>query len=521
MKRSFRGLFAVLLVLVPGLLHGESGPRPKTWRALIEEGVLFTASTAQYWSAYQRFTIDWQFTWRTFGRKFFTAESPRFDSNAFWYNWSHAGAGAGYYFMARTNGLSVPVSTLFSLASSAVWETFTEWREIISINDMIFTPWGGPAMAEPVFQVGSYFSHRSGLVNGALAFLTNPFLAVNNWFDRREGPAWNSAPDPDWHRFRISAGFRLDSVSPSETTAVARSGTGFHQFAFGVDLETISIPGYGRGGGFGRSLSDTLGSRILIEVSSGALGFEELDIRTQAVLFGRSRQSAAVGDDGYVRGGGSSLGFATAFEVFRKRPVAWYDGNNEVEFGRLATEGDGRLDRPVPARFTDKLSVMSPLGAVVRFSRFGPRLHLRWTTEAFADFALVNALAYDKYTETRDPSGVKTTLLNWGYYYGAGMTLASEAAAEWRQWHAEAGVRFQWYDSIQGLDRYQYAGLVTEDFRLADTRLAWKFKLGYRLPRTPIEAGVAAEGIRRRGSLPGIVERYREDRLTFELAWIF
>ena len=101
------------------------------------------------------------------------------------------------------------------------------------------------------------------------------------------------------------------------------------------------------------------------------------------------------------------------------------------------------------------------------------------------------------------------------------MTVATEAAAEWRRWHAEAGVRFQWYDSIQGLDRYQFAGLITEDFRLADTRLAWRFKLGYRLPRTPVEAGLAAEGIRRRGSLPGIVERYREDKLTFELAWLF
>src|SRR5512135_607254 len=194
MKRSFRGLFAVLLILAPGLVFGGTGTKPKTWRALIEEGVLFTASTAQYWSAYQRFTIDWQFTWRTFGRKFFTPESPRLDSNAFWYNWSHAGAGAGYYFMARTNGLSSPVSTLFSFATSTVWEVFTEWREIISINDMIFTPFGGPAMAEPVFQVGSYFSHRSGLVNRTLAFLTNPFLAVNNWFDRREGSVRNSAP---------------------------------------------------------------------------------------------------------------------------------------------------------------------------------------------------------------------------------------------------------------------------------------------------------------------------------------
>jgi len=42
---------------------GQEVPRrPKTTRALIEEAVLLSASTIDYWRAYNKFTADWRFT---------------------------------------------------------------------------------------------------------------------------------------------------------------------------------------------------------------------------------------------------------------------------------------------------------------------------------------------------------------------------------------------------------------------------------------------------------------------------
>jgi hypothetical protein len=167
------------------------------------------------------------------------------------------------------------------------------------------------------------------------------------------------------------------------------------------------------------------------------------------------------------------------------------------------------------------LCTVSPLGAVFNLSFFGPRLLVRWTTGAYGDFAMVNALAYNRYTENHDTSGVKTTLLNWGYYYALGMTMGTDLDAEWRQWHVRAAASYQWYDSIQGQDRYQYMGLVTDDFKINDTRLVGRFKLGYRLAHSPVELGLVAESVDRHGRILDVRDHYWENRFYYQLGVLF
>jgi len=493
----------------------------KTWRAFLENGVLITASTLDYWGSYGHYTVDWQFTGKTFWEKFFTDQSPKLDSNAFWFNWTHSFSGAAYYNLARTNGLSSGVSMLFSFGLSAIWETFSEYRELISTNDMTFTTFGGPSIGEPLFQISSYYSHQQGLLNKVAEFLFNPFLAANNFLDRGSGPAWNSAPDVGWHRFSLFAGLKEDHVTPAGTTSVDHSGSYYRQFNFGLDMETNSIPGYGQAQTASRYLSDTLSSRAFIDVSTSTAGIEEMNIRTQAVLFGLSWQSVKEDRDGQPRGHSYSLGFGTAWELFKKRPDAWYDSTAEVPSGGQATAGMARFPRPTPTQFTDKLCAVSPLGVVLNLSFFGPRLLVRWTTEAYGDFAMVNALAYNEYTVNHDTTGVKTTLLDWGYYYALGMTMGSDVDMEWHQWHLRGAVKYQWYDSIQDQDRYQYMGLITNDFKIYDTRLVSRLKLGYRLAHTPAELSLVAESIDRHGSILDVRAHYWENRAYYQIGVLF
>lgn len=404
-------------------------------------------------------------------------------------------------------------SFLFSLGESVIWEVICEWREVISINDIIFTAVGGPAIGEPLFQFGSYFSHRSGFFNTAAAFLSNPFLAVNNWFDRRQGKAANSAPEASWHRFRFFLSSEAGSVSPA--------GKDYRRFNFGLETETNSVPGYGRADAFSRYLADTLSSRILLDFSVGPEGFEDFDIRTRAVLFGLAWQSGRSGPDGLPRGGGGSLGFGCGFEVWKKRPAVWYDSNaHSVEGGETLTS-DARYFRPTPTGFTDKLSVVNLAGPVLKLSRFGPGFDVRWTGEAYGDFAMVNGLAYNRYTESHDVAGVKSTLLNWGYYYAFGGTLATDLEADWRNWRLRAGLMYEWYSSIQGEDRFQFLGVVTQDFALSDRRRLWRTSLGYVLPHTPVELSLAAEGIGRSGRILEVTDRYEETRVYYRLSFVF
>lgn len=486
----------------------------KTGRAFLESALLLAGSTTDYWRTYHDFKEDWQFrfTWKDQRRRFFTSESPKFDSNSFWFNYSHALAGAYYYSCARTNGLNSLVSSLFTLGMSTFWECVSEWREVISVNDMIMTPFGGPNVGEPLFQLSSYFSHRKGLLNRVMSFIFSPFLVANNWFDRRSGPTANSVPDASWHRFRLFAGPRNGSYSPA--------GTHYRQFNLGFEMETITVPGYGEARTFRRTQFDTLSSSIFIDFSLSSAGQEEFNIRTQAVLFGYTWQSLPKGGDGSSCGMSGSLGAGCAFDIYKKRPLAWYDGSAQVPGGGPALS-DARFRRPTPTEFTDKMAAISLVGPVLDLSGFAPRLQVRWMTKAFFDFAMVNALAYNRFTEKYDNSGVKTTLLNWGYYYAWGTTLASDLAADWRQWRLRGYIGFQSYDSIQGQDRFQFLGVVTDDFKLHDTRLVWRFKLGYALPRTPVELALAAEGIGRRGNILEVHERYQESRIYYQVGVLF
>ncbi len=470
--------------------------------------------TTYYWLTYERFREDWQFplTFQGQHRRLFSAESPKLDSNNFDTNWTHALAGAGFYSIARTNGYSGASSLLYSIGSSAFWEIFSEHREVIAINDLIFTSFSGLAVGEPLYQVSSYFSHRTGIWNRAGELFSNPFLALNNWIDGKGGTGKNSGPEPSWHAFRIFAGARQATPAPQ--------GAGNIGFKTGLDMETNTVPGYGRDEAFNVPLPGTLFGRISFDMSFGGSGWEEWNLRTGAVHFGRAWQSLRGQSPETRTGSGGSIGYGTAFEVYRKRQAGSYPGAGSLSSGG-SSPFIARIERPTPTEFSDKISSVSPLGAVLTLSRFGPRLHARWTAELYGDFAMVNALAYNRFTAGHDTSGVKTTLLNWGYYYAAGMTMASDIRVDWRRLRLRGAFRYQWYDSIQGLDRFQYLGLITDDFRIHDARLLGRLELTYSIPGSALEVGFDAETIGRRGSLLAIQEYRRESRLTWKTGYAF
>ncbi len=536
MKKASALLLAGMVCVIPACLYGspnqvENQPsvaatenkdtpaqqisnRPKVGRAYLEGGILLAASTVDYWLTYSKFKEDWQFrfSWKDQRRRFFSAESPKMDSNSFWFNWSHTLSGAVNYNFGRTNGMNSRASFLYGLSMSVLWECFSEYREVISINDIIFNSFGGLAIGESLFQVSSYFSHRKGFLNRLVGIFFDPVLTFNNWLDRKNGRAANSDSNPAWHRFCVLIGARSGSVSPA--------GTNYNHFTLGLETETNSAPGYGEPVSFRRGSSDTIFSRMNMYFDLSSAGVEESNITTEAVLFGATWQNVSNSGDGRLRGSSGFLGIGSGFDFFKKRAKAWYDSSAEVPEGGPSLS-DARFWRPTPTEFSDKMAVVSLLGPILQISWFGPRLQVRWKAEAFGDFALVNALAYNLYSRDHDNAGVKTTLLNWGYYYAWGITLASDMAVDWRQWQMKGSIRCQRAHSIQGQDRYQFQGVVTDDFRIHDSRLVWNLTLGYRFPGSPIGLALTAESVDRRGRILDIRERYLETRFYSRLLLFF
>ncbi|HEX7670469.1 MAG TPA: DUF3943 domain-containing protein, partial [Polyangiaceae bacterium] len=142
------------------VFEGWFGERryPKRYlRALALNGAAMGFELFLYWYDPQSNTVDWQFP--DLGSKLSQRSIARFDDNLERTNWLlHPMAGATHYGFTRLSGFGVLPSFGAAAVSSALYEVVFEWREIISLNDLIVTPFGGMAVGEFFFHLGNYLN---------------------------------------------------------------------------------------------------------------------------------------------------------------------------------------------------------------------------------------------------------------------------------------------------------------------------------------------------------------------------
>lgn len=128
-------------------------------RVALEEVAVLLAGTGYYFMQHEVNSQDWTFdySWDTVEAKL-NGDGYSFDTNYFKTNTlAHSGAGTLYYVVARGNYLLPSESLAVGFFSSAAWEFLAEFRERISINDQMVTPFGGFAFGEAMTQVGRLF----------------------------------------------------------------------------------------------------------------------------------------------------------------------------------------------------------------------------------------------------------------------------------------------------------------------------------------------------------------------------
>ena len=482
----------------------ETRPEAKVGRAFLEMGINITVSAVNYWSKYAKFIEDWQFTlsWKDQKRKFFTSEGLRLDSNNLRLNWTHAWSGALYYNWARSNRLSPLASFLFSSGGSLIWEYIAEWREISSINDHVFTWAGGPAIGEPLFQIADHFRSRPGFANRIACFLVDPPLAINDFIDGKSRPP--RLASRDWSDFRFRLGGKQGPVSPVDS----HSG----HAALDLDLRLVTLPGYGQAGSGSGYSRRPLDNEYRVSLSFNERLVDEFSMHTRSVLGGWWWKDVRADESGERHGGECWLGAVMAWDFFQKKPIVPYDGN---DLGMT----DPWFEREQPTRYTDKHSSIHLIGPAFSLTRYLGRLTARFDLEATLDFGMVNSLAYNDYSTDHDVWGVKTTLHNWGYYYSLGYSLGGRFEVRYRGLRAEAGIHYQLFRSIQGLDRFQAD--ILDDSPLRDSRLSWKAGLSAAIPRTPLFLSLNLEGIGRRGRFHEVSVRNHEVRFFYQLGVSF
>ena len=471
-------------------------------RALVESLAFMSVSAALYWWRWGLWAEDWQysFTWEEQKLRFFTFEATKFDSNSFMTNFSHGPNGAIFYNFARTNRLSVVESSLYALITSLFWEYVIEYKEIVSINDNLFNTFLGFSMGEPLFQLGHYLSHQRETASRILGIIFNPVLALNNWLSGKKGKLKDDSLTISQHDGTLIFG----PIHGHGQSDISR----FDHLNMGFQGRLVSIPGYGTPGKSRLKLNNPFMSEIFADINLGTKEIEEFNIVTKATLLGYFTKNIKP-TRAQLKGIQFFWGLGSAFDMFRRKSNAPYD---TITSGSSQSE---RIEVTRPTEFSDKWAIINMLGPLFEFSAFLGSASLQLRLEAYFDFALINSLALSKYSDQNYLGGIKSTLSQYGYYYGYGFTALSSLDIRNDPFTLQAKLKYHQLESIEGLDRFQ--DFVSDDFHLADSRLLGDLSLSYRFHRTPISCKLGYQRIIRKGTISDIHRRESEHRLYFQI----
>lgn len=481
---------------VPGNL--ESYKPGKRWGRAIVEGLgHFVYATSSYWIRQDVMMEDWeyQFNWKDQKRRFFFLDGPRFDSNTFQFNWTHSMAGAIYYNYARVNNFNSLESFLYTVGASYVWEFLVEFKEVVSVNDLISTPVGGVSIGESLFHMNRVFRDLpSTPLNKFARFVTNPVMALNYWLDRKKSlPAIHMGAANLWHDFRLYWGARTNRFSGDKTDL---------KIDLGIETQVMTLPEYGKTGAVSYYSKGTVASEFNADISMDSKGVYQFDIFAKAVLFGYFNQDIRESITHDKSGYSFFLGASTAFDLVRKRTPT-------------------PVEDPEEAYLTDKYCVINVVGPSFDLSLFRNDLKVRFAADVFADFAMIHSLAYFPYTDLHEVENTKSTLLNHGYYYALGYTVSSLFQVNYSNLELKGKFKYHYFDSVESLDRFQKEMADEDDFDLRDRRVEYFLSLGYQIPRSSIQLVLALEKIDREGWLEDFYRNHSETRSYFQVKYLF
>ena len=415
-----------------------------------ESVLLLGGGAAWYWLNSDMQRADWDLAWdaESWKMKLTSFDAVRFDTNPFHVNmFGHTSQAVLAYHAGRGNGLGFTGATVLNIAHSVVWEYFIEYREYVSLNDLIVNSFSGPALAEPLWQIGDYFrsGQRTWYNEGLAAF----FQPVDEIERRVTGRKWRESARP-WHRFEVAAG---TSTRADRTDA-----------AIDIDLEVTSFDrsgardGWTPAGGWNRLAG---GIRFGDGVGGG-----HLYSRTSYGGY----QSRAIFDDGLGRS--MFLGFGT---------------------GITYENSDLGMER-------DQFAAYHLIGPQADLHLRTANLDVRWQAAAYGDLAMVHAFAMGTMPPIDPVEPYESPLTRPdGYYFGLGVTGWTRLLLEYRNWHADLEAHGH---QVWSLDKKDAGRGEPEPPRdLSDTRLYGQLELGYAvLPgRLSVDGVVDIVGRRGRG----------------------
>ncbi|RMH40132.1 MAG: DUF3943 domain-containing protein [Deltaproteobacteria bacterium] len=379
---------------------------PHRLRAVVELAATLAGGAAWYWIDRDRQVADWDFP---SVEQRLTFEAWRYDHNPFPINFiAHPLNGAAWHVIARSNGFGKLSAVGYGLATSLAWEFGLEFREKVSVNDVIATTAAGVAIGE--------FAHLLGRFLAAPGRPAGPLAAAARWTvglgAAGHAAIDGAAPAPvPWVRLAggaTSARWRASGDAPGGawTTAGVR---------FRGELVDVADFGSGRP----RAGWFAAGSATSLEVA------------------------AATGGGGY------------GVDVYAEVVPAGYRAQRD---GRALVVGPAvayRYRKHAFPMWNDRLGVVHLPGPAVAAWWTRRTWRASVAARASADFAGVDANAFAAWRADHPSAYDRTILHKHGYYYGWGGSARLRAEVAAGRAALGAVVQAAAYASDEGLDRNQ------------------------------------------------------------------
>jgi hypothetical protein len=469
---------ASLLAPAPAVSREQEWRTPKWTHMMAEAALLFGAQEFFYWTIMKPENVvdfDYGINLRSARDRFVTFDAWRLDNNMYDTNaLRHPAQGMANYLFARSNYLSVPSSYLFSIGLSTAWEIAGEYRELVSVNDIVMTPATAMPIAEAFAQMSAFFGLYDWMDRARPRWMRN-LGAV--WL---EGPIWHD------FRFGLEGGVRASASGTAPSSRLA------------LDTEIIRIPGYGQPGTGEHLMMNGNFSQLALRTGFDEGGLNDLLFFARAALltfyYKKITPDASRGYD-------IILGVSSAFEYSKH----W-----------LAPAHDTRGTR-------DQAAIAHLLGPTIDGRLRHGELELRAVIDLYGDFAMVRNYALAEFEAAEGDENMKSTVLREKYHYALGVSGMARVMARYDRLDAGLQVQTDVFDSIEGLDRHQ-AQIMT-DYNLRDSRKITRLWLSYELPvsygDTSARLGITLTERKREGTAAEYSDSTREHELLGGMSLAF
>lgn len=391
--------------------------------------------------------------------------SVRYDDNSKYLNVGHAFAGMLYHQVGRANGMSQRQAFITSFVLSATWEGLVEYREILSINDMVHTGLSGPVIGEVFFQMARSLRNRDSVIAKALSVVLDGPSGVNTWLNRNKNIPKSDASFED--EFNFSLGWK----------------------EMGLEGEVMALPDGEKVSAF---LPQGFYTKLKVNAELGdGLSLDEYQLLTKIAFMGYTKRNRKKNPDGSYTGYEFIVSAASEFD--------WQDRN-----------GDGG-DFLVHARV---------LGTSVMLNTVYKGTEIQLNYDFYGDFAMLRSYALNSYLEEdgNNLAGFPGVVQKEQYYFGLGTTHRGGISMARGRFSLGADYEMNNIKATNSKDRYQE--MVTKAFKARDKHSILELWLKMNITER-LSAKVAYEKVKRSGTLYAYKVANTENRVRGTLTYKF